>query len=60
MSSPNNHINYRTLEWNKLESLNVDLYEAIMDDESEDILSVITKLQYRLAGIKKDHKKEKE
>ncbi len=59
MAKVPNHTNYALFEWNTLEELNTELYEAMLDDESEDIVTTISKIRYRLSDIYKDHKEDK-
>ena len=57
--SPEN-INYRLMECSRVEELYLQVHEAIMDDDSEEIYNAIHKLQCVLAVIKKENKPPKE
>lgn len=59
MTAEPDNINHNLFEWNLLEPLNTELYEAMMGNESEEIVKVISKIRGRLSEINRAHAKEK-
>ena len=59
MPNPSNHINGVMLEWNLLEPLNTELYEAMMDGEEEEAMKLVHQIKFRLLEIQRMYKPEK-
>jgi len=52
----NNHVNQAVVEWNLLEELNTELYEAMMDNEGQEATTICNKIKFRLLEIQRMYK----
>tara|TARA_R110000744_G_scaffold375718_1_gene489389 strand:+ start:6597 stop:6770 length:174 start_codon:yes stop_codon:yes gene_type:complete len=53
MNPKNNYVNQALHEWGLLEELNTELYEAMMDNDTETAKKKANQIKYRLLEIQR-------